>query len=70
MPFITVSLFKGRTREQKQMVAKAITDAFVIHAGSNKDDVQVVFQEVEPADWARGGKLYDPPPQPSGTPKP
>lgn len=61
MPFVTVSLFAGRTREQKENVAKAITEAFVQHAGSKKDEVQIVFQDVERGDWARGGVLYDTP---------
>ena len=61
MPLVTVSLFAGRTREQKESLAKAITDAFVEHAGNKKEDVQIIFQDVERGDWARGGVLYDTP---------
>ena len=63
MPFVTVSLFAGRNREQKETLARAITEAFVTHAGSKQDDVQIVFQDVERGDWARGGVLYDTPPK-------
>lgn len=63
MPFVNVSLFSGRTREQKETLAKAITEAFVKHAGSTEDDVHIVFQDVERGDWARGGILYDTPPK-------
>jgi 4-oxalocrotonate tautomerase len=63
MPIVTVALFSGRTREQKEALAKAITEAFVTHAGNDKDDVQIVFQDVERGDWARGGVLYDTPPE-------
>ena len=61
MPFVTVALFAGRSREQKEKLAKAITEAFVAHAGNREEDVQIVFQDVDKGDWAKAGVLYDTP---------
>jgi len=58
MPVIEVSLWEGRTREQKKRIAKAITDAFV------KEDVpasavHVIFRDVKKENWCIAGKMCD-----------
>lgn len=57
MPIIRVELLEGRTREQKQAFAKAVTDSFVATCGGTPQSVQVVFQSVAPDDWAASGQL-------------
>ena len=57
MPFITVSMFTGRTKEQKAELAKQLTDTFVKVAGTSKEHVWIVFQDVPKAEWAMGGVL-------------
>lgn len=57
MPIIRVELLAGRTREQKEAFAKAVTDSFVATCGGTPQSVQVVFQNVAPDDWAASGKL-------------
>lgn len=59
MPYVKIEMFKGRNREQKAALAKAVTQAFVDHAGSRPQDVQIVFQDVEKSDWAMAGELAD-----------
>ena len=58
MPVIEVSLWAGRSREQKKRIAKAITDAFV------KEDVpasavHVIFRDVDKGDWCIAGQPCD-----------
>lgn len=57
MPIIRVELLEGRTKEQKQAFAKAVTDNFVATCGGTPQSVQVVFQHVAPEDWASSGQL-------------
>lgn len=57
MPVVTVQLLRGKTKEQKAGVAKAITEALREHMGIAPTSTTVVFQEVERTDWATEGVL-------------
>ena len=57
MPFITVSMFAGRTQEQKAELATHITDTFVNVAKTPRDHVWIVFEDVPKSQWAMGGQL-------------
>ena len=57
MPMIRVEMFPGRTHEQKQQFAAAITDKFVECCGGTRQSVQIVFTEVAKDDWATAGTL-------------
>jgi 4-oxalocrotonate tautomerase len=57
MPYITVHLLEGRTREQKRRLAVRLTDALVEEAGARREMVQVRFLEVSKDEWGRGGRL-------------
>lgn len=57
MPIIRVELFKGRDREKKRAIAKALTDAFVNSAGGKPEAVTIVFKDVDKEDWAVAGAL-------------
>lgn len=59
MPLINVHMWKGRTKHQKDELAKAITLAFFDIAGTPPESVQIIFQDVEKEDWAIGGKLCE-----------
>jgi 4-oxalocrotonate tautomerase len=58
MPTIRVELFAGRTLEQKRAFAQALTDAAVKTLGGKPEGVDVIFTDVQPHDWATGGKLW------------
>lgn len=58
MPIITVEMNPGRSEDQKQRLAEAMTDAMVKIAGSKKDGVYVVFKEIARSNWAQDGILY------------
>lgn len=57
MPIIRVEMFPGRTPEQKAKLAERFTQAFVEEANAKAESVQIVFTDVQPSDWAVGGKL-------------
>ena len=57
MPMVTVDWLEGRTPQQKTQLADALTKAFVEVANVSKDQVWVVFRDVQRSDWAMGGKL-------------
>ncbi|MGI8333598.1 4-oxalocrotonate tautomerase [Actinomadura scrupuli] len=58
MPIITVDLWAGRTVEQKRLLVKELTDAYVRAAGGSPGAVQVVLRDVPKENWAVGGQLY------------
>lgn len=62
MPLIQVSLFAGRTAEQKRAFALAVTEAAVHTLGTSADSVDIIFTDVERGDWATAGRLWSDPP--------
>jgi 4-oxalocrotonate tautomerase len=57
MPIIRVEMFKGRTREQKRTMVKALTDAMIESTGARREAVWVVVTDVDKEDWGFGGEL-------------
>ena len=58
MPLLRVSLWTGRTKEQKAKIAKALTDTMVETAGVSPESVTIQFDELPQENWATGGKLH------------
>jgi 4-oxalocrotonate tautomerase len=56
MPLIQISLYPGRTNEQKDEFAKAITDAAVKILKTKAEHVIVVFEENPKENWFQSGK--------------
>lgn len=59
MPVIEVKMWKGRSREQKEKLAKEITESFIRIVGTTPEHVHVIFFDIEKTDWAIAGKLSD-----------
>jgi 4-oxalocrotonate tautomerase len=57
MPIIRVEMFKGRSREQKRTMVRALTDAMVESTGAKREAVWVVVKDVDKEDWGFGGEL-------------
>ncbi|MEO8884050.1 MAG: 4-oxalocrotonate tautomerase [Devosia sp.] len=57
MPMIRVELLKGRSIEQKREFAETVTREAARILKCSTDAVDVVFADVEPENWAVGGKL-------------
>ena len=58
MPTLRVELFEGRTPQQKAALAKELTEACVRVLGGNADGIDVVFFDIAPQNWAKGGVLW------------
>ncbi len=56
MPLITVSLYPGRTQDQKDEIAKAITKSAVYILKTKEKHVIVVFDENPKENWFMAGK--------------
>ena len=61
MPVIRVELFEGRTPEQKNELAQALTEATVRTLGTPAESVDVMFFDVARHDWATAGVLWSEP---------
>ena len=61
MPIIRVSLFEGRTTEQKREFAVAVTSDAVRTLKCTPESVEVIFDDVKKSDWATAGKLASDP---------
>ena len=57
MPVVNVSLYAGRTPDQKAAFAKAITKAISETAGVPDSATTIIFQDVEKSDWSIGGTM-------------
>ena len=55
MPFIRVSLFAGKTLEQKKQITKGFTEVIAKALNISKDHVWVVFDEIPKENWTIGG---------------
>ena len=57
MPIIRVEMFTGRTEQQKRLLVRELTDAFVNAAGGTPESVNVVITDIDKSDWGSGGEL-------------
>ena len=55
MPVVRVSFYEGRSIQQKRQIAEVITDALVRIAGSKREAVNVIFDNIAKEDWVIGG---------------
>ena len=57
MPIITVDLFEGRSREQREAFAKSVTEAAVEILKAPVEHTWVIFRDHKKSNWAIGGKF-------------
>ena len=57
MPIVRVEMWPGRTHEQKQKLAKAITDAMVEIGKTTPEATLIVFEDVDKSNWVQSGIL-------------
>lgn len=57
MPYIHVHMLEGRTQEQREKLAKAITDAAVEILKVDKESVWIEFSDMPKTHFATGGIL-------------
>lgn len=59
MPVINITLWKGRTKEQKAQFAKVITKEMVNILNTTEEAIQVIYHEIEKENWVIGGKILE-----------
>ena len=57
MPFVEIHYLEGKTQEQKEKLAKAITDAVTAIFEVPSDVVWIQFDEMSKTDFATGGVM-------------
>ena len=55
MPFIQVTLLKGRSVEQKHALIRRLTEAVAEEVGGDPQSIRVALYEVSADDWGIGG---------------
>jgi 4-oxalocrotonate tautomerase len=56
MPIIAVSLYPGRTKEQKSAFAEAITEAAIQILKTKREHIIITFNERPQENWFIAGK--------------
>jgi 4-oxalocrotonate tautomerase len=57
MPIIHISMFEGRSIEQKRRLARAMTDLVVSVLDADPGTVRILFSDYATHDWAIAGEL-------------
>lgn len=58
MPVVRDSWFSGKNANAKAAVATEITESIVKNTGIDASYIYVLFEDIEPSDWASAGKLF------------
>ncbi len=58
MPVVTIQQSPGRSKEQRQLLIKRITEAFGEAYELKPEAVTVFFQNFDDKHWGKGGKLH------------
>lgn len=61
MPTVIIYWSPGRTEEQKTTVVREITEVLVEHGSAKREDVVIIFQDIQPGNAGRAGILLAPP---------
>ena len=57
MPLIHVSLYEGRSIEQKREFVNAVTAEAARTLKCPPESVDIIFEDIKKSDWASAGKL-------------
>jgi 4-oxalocrotonate tautomerase len=58
MPHVIVKLWPGKSEQQKQTLAEAVTKAVMTSLGYGEESVSVSLEEIASSDWTE--KVYKP----------
>ena len=59
MPLVEITLYRGRTPEQKVAIATAVSRALIDEGGAVPDSVHVIFRTCESHDWLKSRELLN-----------
>lgn len=55
MPILRIEMLEGRSEEMKLSLIQEVTDAVTRSLRVEKEEVDIIIQEVKKKDWAKGG---------------
>lgn len=61
MPILHAHILAGRSAEQKQAFARAVTEAAIVHLAVPATAVRVLIHEIPAAEWFTAGEPKAPP---------
>jgi 4-oxalocrotonate tautomerase family enzyme len=59
VPLVDVTWYEGRSEEQKEALARAISEAFVSIGDARSDTVHVIFRDIAPTQWFKSARLFE-----------
>ncbi|AWX98599.1 4-oxalocrotonate tautomerase [Marinomonas primoryensis] len=59
MPIVTIQQSPGRTKEQRQLLIKKISEAFKEAYDIDSESVTVFFQDYDDSHWGKAGVLHE-----------
>jgi 4-oxalocrotonate tautomerase family enzyme len=59
MPTVFVYWSPGRTPAQKEKIVEEVTETLVEHGNARREDVLIIFQDIQPGDIGRAGKVVN-----------
>jgi 4-oxalocrotonate tautomerase family enzyme len=62
MPTVLIYWAPGRNARQKENLVRKITDALVEDGNARREDILIIFQNIEPGDAGRAGVMLNPVP--------
>lgn len=62
MPTVIIYWSPGRSTQQKADVIRDVTETLVSKANARREDVLIIFQDIQPGDSGRGGQMLGTPP--------
>ena len=57
MPIVTISIFEGRSVDQKRALIEGVTDVLCDVTGNDPEAVNVIIEEKSRENWGIGRKL-------------
>ena len=63
MPFVTIRLYEGHSKERRDEIARRVTDTICDVTRLPRQAVWVVIEEVDPPDWYVAGTPSERPKQ-------
>lgn len=58
MPFITIKVLEGKTKDQKRDIAKKMTDVMSESWDMPKERIYVFIEEMDKDNYGKAGELY------------
>jgi 4-oxalocrotonate tautomerase len=57
MPLVDITLFDGRSDEQKTEIARLISRALIDVGDAHPDSVHIIFRDVDRSNWKKSAEL-------------